>query len=148
MKLPYSSSTAGQAALADLEKVLDRFGCKAFGTMTDAEKGTTIVQFRWRSREVMLEASWKGYATAWLKENPLHVNHRRTRAEHEAVALAQARISVCSVLRDWVKGQVTAIECGVMSFETAFLPHMLLPSGQRITDFIVHEKLLPAQAGT
>lgn len=30
------------------------------------------------------------------------------------------------MLRDWVKGQTTAVECGIMSFEAAFMPHMLL----------------------
>lgn len=41
---------------------------------------------------------------------------------------------MCSVLRDWVKGQVTAVECGIMSFEAAFMPHMLLPTGERVID--------------
>ena len=38
--------------------------------MTDAERGCTMVQFRHRSRVVSLEASWKGYAAAWLKLHP------------------------------------------------------------------------------
>ena len=40
-------------------------------------------------------------------------------------------MSVCLLLRDWVKGQVTAAECGATDFETAFLPFMLLPDGRR-----------------
>jgi hypothetical protein len=28
-------------------------------------------------------------------------------------------------LRDWIKGQVTAIECGILKFEAVFMPYML-----------------------
>ena len=37
--LPYENSTAGHKALAELQKVLAKFGCQTFGTMTDAERG-------------------------------------------------------------------------------------------------------------
>lgn len=134
MSIPYQTSTAGASALAELQKILGKFGCATFGTMTDVERGMTIVQFRWRDRNVSLEASWKGYAVAWLKENPYSHRSRGTRQQHEARAMEQAKISVCSILRDWVKGQVCAVECGIMSFEAAFMPHMLLPTGERVID--------------
>ncbi len=66
------------------------------------------------------------------------------RNQYAQKALAQAQASVCSVLRDWVKGQITAVECGIMSFETAFMPHMLLPNGQRVIDRVQADNLLPA----
>ena len=131
--LPYSRATSGDAALADLQKTLAKFGCQSFGTMVDVERGCTIVAFKWRNRQISLEASWKGYAQAL----------KRSGAKNDAKALAQARIAVCSVLRDWVKGQVTAIECGVMSFEAAFMPHILLPNGQRVIDRVQSENILP-----
>ena len=37
-------------------------------------------------------------------------------------------------LRDWVKGQVTAIETGMLSFEGAFLGQILLPNGQTVLE--------------
>ncbi|MGI8425024.1 MAG: hypothetical protein ACR2M4_00160 [Actinomycetota bacterium] len=64
-------------------------------------------------------------------------------AQHEQRAMLQAQTSVCSVLRDWAKAQITAIECGVMSFEAAFMPHMLLPSGERVIDRVRADNLLP-----
>ena len=134
MSLPYSEATAGDKALVELQRTLAKFGCQSFGTMTDAEKGVTIVQFKWRNQVVALHASWKGYAQAWLKENPYTYRTKGTRLEHEQRALARGQIAVCSVLRDWVKGQITAVECGVMSFEAAFMPHMLLPTGERLID--------------
>jgi hypothetical protein len=144
MKLPYETATAGDKALVELQRTLAKFGCQSFGTMTDAEKGATIVQFKWRNQTISLEASWKGYAAAWLKNHPYKYSTRCTRQEHEQKAMVQAQKSVCSVLRDWTKGQITAVECGVMSFEAAFMPHMLLSSGERVIDRVKADNLLPA----
>lgn len=140
MTLPYETSTAGERALAELQRTLEKFDCQAFGTMVDRERGMTIVQFKWRGRHVSLEASWQGYAGALMKTKRQCYGSMRARQEQEA--LEQAKISVCSVLRDWVKGQVTAIECGVMSFETAFMPHMLTAHGIRLIDLVTKQKLL------
>lgn len=134
MSLPYENATSGEKALSDLQAILAKFGCGTFGTMTDAEQGKTLVQFKWRERQVSVEASWKGYAAAWLKKHPYTYRMRQSRAQHEQRALKQGQISVCSILRDWVKGQVMAVECGLMDFESAFMPHMLLPSGERLID--------------
>lgn len=143
MTIPYETSTSGDSALNELQKALAKFGCQSFGTMIDAERGVTIVQFKHQGRVVQLEASWKGYATALLKSKK-RIHYGSRRQKDEAKALAQAKISVCSILRDWIKGQVTAVECGVMSFEAVFMPHMLLANGQRLIDKVRTENLLPA----
>ncbi|CAN5812643.1 hypothetical protein BH20PSE1_BH20PSE1_00790 [soil metagenome] len=136
MTIPYESATSGDRALAELQRILAKFGCSTFGTMTDAERGCTIVQFKWRGRMVALEASWKGYATTYLKAHPHTYKTRATLAEHQQRAMLQAQVSVCSALRDFVKGQITIVECGVMSFETAFGMHLLLPNGLRVVDVV------------
>ena len=143
MSLPYEAATSGDKALVEIQRTLAKFGCQSFGTMTDAERGCTRVQFKHRGRMVSLEASWKGYAAAWLKAHPYGLRTRGTRQAHEQRAVKQAQTSVCSVLRDWVKGQVTAIECGVMDFESAFLPHMITNDGTRVIDRVQANNLLP-----
>lgn len=143
MGLPYENATAGDRALAEMQKTLAAFGCQSFGTMTDNERSCMIVAFKWRDRQVHLEANWKGYAVAWLKANPYSYRSKGTRADHEAKALKQAKVAICSILRDWVKGQTTAIECGVLSFEAAFMPHMLLKDGRRVLDAAQQANLLP-----
>lgn len=146
--LPYEGATAGDKALVEIQKILAKFGCATFGTATDAERGVTIVSFKWREQVVQLEASWRGYAAAWQRAHPYHVNSHRTRAAYDAAALARGQAAVCSVLRDWVKGQITAIECGVVSFEAAFMPHMLLKDGRRVIDAARSANLLPAPKGS
>lgn len=46
-------------------------------------------------------------------------------------------------LRDWIKGQVTAIETGVLTFEGAFLGQILLPSGKTVLEHAEAANLLP-----
>lgn len=144
MSLPYESATSGDKALIEIQRILAKFGCASFGTATDAERGETIVQFKWRERTVSLRASWKGYAQAWLKEHPFNSWTRGSRQDYERKALELGQRAVCSVLRDWVKGQITAVECGVIGFEAAFMPHMLLKDGRRVIDAVHAANLLPA----
>jgi 4-hydroxyphenylpyruvate dioxygenase-like putative hemolysin len=132
MPLPYENATSGNKALDDLSKILTEFGCTTFGTMTDTEKGEVMVQFKYRQRQVMVVGSYRGYAAAWLKHHPYTSRTRGLKVDHEKKAMAQAKVSICSVLRDWIKGQVTAVEVGMMTFDGAFLGQILLPSGRTV----------------
>lgn len=64
--------------------------------------------------------------------------------DYEQAALHQGHIAVNSILRDWLKGQVTAIECGILSFEAVFMPYMLTADGRPLIERIKDENLLPA----
>lgn len=146
MGLPYENATSGGGALEDIRKLLTKFGCARFGTMTDAERGELVVQFTYRSRDVTAKASYRGYAAAWLKEHPYSQRTRGTKQAHELKALKQAEVSVCSILRDWIKGQVMAVETGILTFEGAFLGQILLPNGRTVLEQAA-ETLLPALEG-
>ena len=143
MPLPYENATSGKRAVEEIQKILRSFGCSKFATGTDFDSGEIFIQFEHRSRMINLKASSKGYAAAWLKENPYSSRKRCTKQEHEAKALEIGEVAVYSVLRDWVKGQVTAIEIGVLSFEAAFLSHMMLSNGKRVIEELNDQKLLP-----
>lgn len=141
--LPYENTTSGENAMRDIQKMLRAFGCSKFATGEDFDRAELFVQFEHRGRMVNLKASAKGYAAAWLKAHPFNSNHRYTRQQHEERALKIGSIAVYSILRDWVKGQVTAIEIGMMSFEAAFLSHIMLPSGLSVIQHIESQRLLP-----
>lgn len=79
MSLPYENATSGGAALEDIRKMLTKFGCTRFGTMTDAAQGELWVQFSHRGRDVTAKASYRGYAAAWLREPPTVSERRRPR---------------------------------------------------------------------
>ena len=141
--LPYESATAGDRALQECQRVLEGFGCQSFATGIDNERQIVVVSFVWHSKRVQMEASWKGYAAMWMKRYPWNNSRKGSRAEYDRKALAQGRVSVCSVLRDWVKAQTVAIECGILQFEEVFMPHMLLNDGRRFIDAAKNSGLLP-----
>jgi hypothetical protein len=147
MTLPYENATSGERALGEIQKLLRAFGCNKFGSMVDDQLGEILVQFEYKGRQCSVKASIKGYAAAWLKEHPYNSNHRYPRPKHDQRALDIASVAVYSILRDWIKGQLMAIETGILSFEGAFLGQILLGNGKTVLEHATAEKLLPAIEG-
>lgn len=142
MPIPYENATSGGQAIEDTRKLLQQFGCTRFGHMTDSADGVLILQFTYRGRDASLRASFKGYALQWLKANPWSTRRAVNQKTWEDKALAQSEISVCSILRDYVKAQVMMIESGILSFEAAFLGAILLPSGKTVMELVDAQRLL------
>jgi hypothetical protein len=142
MALPYSSATSGKAAMGEVQRILQGFGASSFGHMEDFHTGTLTVQFVWKERRVTIEANAKGYAAALLREKPYTSRMRGSKADYETKCLKQGQIAVYSILRDWIKGQVTAVEVGMLSFEGAFLGQIMLPNGGTILQLVERENLL------
>ena len=132
MTLPYENATSGKGAIAEMQKLLRGFGASSFGTMENFDAGEVIVQFQWRERRVTIKASFKGYAVAWLRHHPHSYRTKVSKADHERRALAQGEVAVWSILRDWIKGQVTAVEVGMLTFEGAFLGALVLSDGRTV----------------
>jgi hypothetical protein len=144
MSLPYENSSAGTKALAETEKMLRAFGCTSFGSMMRFDDGVLIVQFEYRGRQVQVKASINGYAAAWLREHPYSSRMRMNKIEHERMAKEKGGTAVYSILRDWLRGQITAIETGMLSFEGAFLGQLLLSNGKTVLEDVEARDLLPA----
>jgi hypothetical protein len=153
--IPYASATAtatatatsGGAAREEITRILRRFGCESVGFMDDFADKSVLLAFVHRGRSVQLRASAKGWAQMYLRVNPWNSKRRQKQHEYEVHALNQGLIAVNSILRAWVKGQITAIECGILSFEAVFLPYMLTVDGRPMLERLREEKLLPAPAG-
>lgn len=143
MTVPYATASAGSAR-NEITKMLRRFGCESVGFMDDFDNHEVLLAFTHRGRQVQLRASAKGWAQMYLKENPWTHRRRGSRHDHEAAALHQGHIAINSILRDWVKGQMTAVECGILSFEAVFMPYMLTADGRPLIDRLREDNLLPA----
>jgi hypothetical protein len=130
----------------EVTKVLRRFGCESIGFMDDYEKHEVMLAFKHRGRAIQLRASAKGWAAMYLKDNPYNGRRRQNRHDYEQAALAQGLIAVNSILRDWIKGQMVAVECGVLSFDAVFMPYMLTNTGQTMLDHMRETKMLPQGA--
>jgi hypothetical protein len=142
MSTPYANATTTKAR-EDITKVLRRFRCEGVGFMDDFENHEVLLAFVHRGRRVRLRASAKGWAQMWLKENPHTYRMRHTKHDHEQAALRQGHIAVNSILRDWIKGQITAVESGILSFEAVFMPFMITVDGRPLIDRLAETNLLP-----
>ena len=143
MSVPYANASAGQRARDEISKILQRFGCTSIGYMDDYEKHEVLLAFTHRGRNHQMRASAKGWAQLWLKANPYSYRCRRSKVEYEQDALKQGQVAVNSILRDTIKGQVTAVECGILSFEAVFMPYMLTNDGRPLVERLAETDLLP-----
>lgn len=142
MSLPYENARSGMSAREEIRKVLQRFGADSVGFMDEFETRAVILAFVLRGHRVQLKASAKGWASMYLRENPWSDRRRLNKHDWEQAALDQGMIAVNSILRDWVKGQITAIETGILQFDEVFMPYMLAGDGRPL---IEHARtMLPA----
>lgn len=146
--VPYASATSGAAARDEITKLLRRMGCESVGFMDNFDEKTVLLAFKHRGRAIQFEASARGWAAWFLKENPWNQRMKKTKPQHEAGALEQGLIAVNSILRDWVKGQVTAVECGLMPVEAVFLAHIVTNDGRTVIQRLDETKMLPPPQDT
>jgi len=143
MSVPYEGATSGVTARNEISKILRRFGCTSIGFMDNFENHELILAFTHRGRSIQLVASAKGWAAVYLKEHPFTKFHRTgSKTDHEQKALRQGHIAVNSILRDWIKGQVTAVECGILDFEAVFMPYMLTNDGRPLVRRLIETGLI------
>lgn len=140
---PYANARSGMAAREEITKTLRRFGCESVGFMDDFEEKSVLLAFKHRGRQVQLKASAKGWAALYLKEHPYSYRRKSSKVEYEQEAIRQGLVAVNSILRDWVKGQITAVECGMLQFEAVFMPYMLTNDGRPLFERIGAMNLLP-----
>lgn len=143
--MPYEHATSGMGAREEITRLLRRLGCESVGFMDDFDRQEVILAFSHQGRDVQLRASARGWAALWLKANP-YGRKRGTQEDYHRRALAQGFVAVNSILRDWVKGQVTAVECGMMPFEAVFMSYMLYKDGRTVMEHIEAAKMLPPPA--
>ena len=135
MNTPYAAaSSSSMNARGEIVKMLQKFGCESVGFMDDFKEQSVLLQFLFHGRQIKLKVGAKGWATLFLKDNPWNHRRRTSRKDYEEIALEQGMIAINCILRDWVKGQLTAIECGLMPFDHVFLPYMITASGETIAD--------------
>lgn len=144
MSIPYASANGGHTARNQIISMLQKFGCESVGFMDDFEDHSVLLVFKHRGRSMQLRASARGWATMYLKENPWGSGRKLKKHEYENAALHQGMKAVNSMLRDWVKGQITAVETGILSFDAVFMPYMITDNGQSLIDRVASSGLLPA----
>jgi hypothetical protein len=141
--VPYANATSGAAARDEITRMLRRFGCESVGFMDDFDKHEVLLAFTHRGREVQMRASARGWAALFLQAKPYTQRARVSKADYERRALMQGLVAIHSILRDWVKGQLTAVECGMLPFEATFMAHVVTGDGRTLLEHVMAAKMLP-----
>jgi hypothetical protein len=100
--------------------------------MVDDANRQIICQFRLAGRQVTVPVSMADYERAWRRAYPR--GPRTTPAAYDERARRQAEIAVWAILADWIKAQTAMILGGLATPEMAFLPHVHLPDGRRMSE--------------
>jgi len=140
--LPYENATSGRCAKETIEKILRSIGASSVGVMEDFDKAEVLVQFTLRGQTVVFRVPAKGYAAQWLQKHPYSYRMRISKTDHERKALEKGLIAIYSILRDLIKSNVMALNCGAFSFEGAFLGQIMLPTGETVLERIERDNLL------
>lgn len=127
----YAADTAvsPERSRAEIEKVLARYGADAFSYAYD--DGRAAIAFRMRGRMVKLMIPFPSEGELRLTPTGL----RRSAAQ-----VRQARDK--ELRRRWramalvVKAKLEAVESGIVTFEDEFLPHIVLPDGSTVGDWM------------
>ena len=136
MSVPYASATSGERARGEIRKLLQRFGCESVGFMDEFAEQRLLLAFQWRGHQVHLRASARGWADLYLRENPWNNRRRCSEREWEERAVEQGMVAVNSILRDWVRGQITAVETGITEFRHVFLPYLVTAGGETVAELV------------
>jgi hypothetical protein len=116
---------------AELEKVLRRYGADAFSYGSDSDRA--IVAFRADGRHVKFELryprlddfKWGGPLYSMTARTPVGL-----RREQRIRELWRSLVLV-------VKAKLEAVESGIESFDTAFLPYLMLPDGSTTGEWMI-----------
>jgi len=121
----------------DIERILMRYGCEEFGTVT--KQASAVLAFRTKTRSVRFMLPLPTAQDPDIRFTP---KDRRLRT-----ALQQQQELEKETRRRWrslhlvIKAKLEAVEAGIVTFEQEFAMHFVLPDGSTVA-----ERVLPTIA--
>lgn len=135
--MAYAENTkvSPESSRAEIERTLTRYGADAFGY--GYQDGRAVVSFRCEGRHVRFDVATPPIDDfKYTKATKQYRNPPQQRAAQEQAIRQRWR-----ALALLVKAKLEAVEAGIETFEVAFMPYVVLPSGET-----VGEALLPQVA--
>jgi len=109
----------------EIERTLKRFG--ASDVMCVTWRGKAAVMFDYNGKRVRITADLPTEVKTPKGRNPRHPDK----------AFDQADRQIWRALLVTIKGQMTAVEAGIKTFEAAFMGDILLPNGKTVAEWAV-----------
>lgn len=141
MEFAKDTSVSPEKTKAEIEETVRRFGASAF--VSGWEPGRAFVQFKVRDRFVRFDVVLPiGTEERFKKKpNPRYPNNRlydkaRTPEQIKAAVDQETRTRWRALLLS-IKAKLAAVQAGIESFESAFLPYVLLPDGRTVATAVL-----------
>lgn len=109
----------------EIERTLKRFG--AMDVVCIEWRGKAAVLFEFNGKRVRIDAVLPTEVTTPKGRRPRRYNE----------ALERAGRQIWRALLVTIKGQMTAVEAGIKTFEAAFMGDILLPNGQTVSEWAI-----------
>lgn len=129
MNSAYASKTSVTVSRSrdEIERVLLRFGATAQMWGRDDEVGIVLVRFRRRARGYEFRLQLPR-----IEEFELTPTGKYRSKDVQLKAREQEERRRFRSLANYIKATLDAVDSGIIDFETAFLPHLLLPTGETL----------------
>lgn len=122
------TSVSSEKSRAEIETTLRRYGANSFGYGTTEE--SAVIVFEAKGRRIRFELPMPDRKASEFWRTPGR-NYART-PDQAYAAWEQACRASWRALALCIKSKLEAVECGITEFESEFLAHIVLPSGQTV----------------
>lgn len=110
---------------AEIERTLSRYGCAAFGYGWQDDRA--VVSFKAHGRFVQFMLPMPDPDDSARNRSGARMSATQARQAHEkAIRQRWRALALC------IKATLEAVESGIVTFEEAFLAHILLPNGETV----------------
>lgn len=132
-KFASNTSVSTEASRAEIERTLTRYGADHFAYASSRTKAT--VMFEVNGRTVRFELHLPNPADVeFTHSNHLNPRERTPKAAYEA--WEQACRQKWRALNLVIKAKLEAIESDITTFDDEFMAHLVLPSGDTVSEYL------------
>ena len=129
-KFATNTSVSTERSRAEIETVLRRYGASHFGYASAPDKA--VIGFQANDRRVKFVLPMPDpNAREFTHTEARHVSRDQKAAYAEWEKACRQRWRALALC---IKAKLEAVECGITTFESEFLAHIVLPNGETVAD--------------
>ena len=136
--VPYAQASSGGRARGEVITLLRQFGCESVGFMDGFTDQSLMLAFQWRGASSCEPRRRVGQpcTSARIRGTTAGAPGKRIGSSARSSRGWWPSTASCG------KGQVTAIESGLLAFDQVFLPYMVTDTGETVAERISKDTLL------
>lgn len=133
MKYAQNTTVSTDKSVSEIRNVLKRYGATGFAFMEDP--GCAQIAFEMKGRRVRFKVPMPDPAQHAEVRVSQYRKRKRT-PEELRVSLDKVTKQLYRALLLVVKAKLESVESGIETFDQAFMAHLILPSGQTVSEWM------------